>query len=172
MPDLLIGALGGILLGAAGATTLLRRQRPAPQLRLSLPPVSEPTVRTGALDAVKICKRSDDADFAVASAVLAVADRLTSTDLRRRLNEALALLPGVVLIAPGTGDAFDPDLHVWDTTVGSTEAAPESVARTTVAGLRLPDGSVARKARVTVFDRPDGGDSDGHPNKPEPRSSP
>jgi GrpE len=92
------------------------------------------------------------ANLRVAQAVLDVADVLTSVELCRRLGEALAMLPGVRVIAPTEGDEFDPELHMGE------EAAPVSDGHNpgTIAQMRAPgfvdtSGSVLKKARVVVF---------------------
>ncbi|MES9541462.1 hypothetical protein [Actinomadura sp. NPDC000600] len=92
-------------------------------------------------------------DAEVALAVLAVADRLTSPDLRRRLAEAVSPLPGAVLIVPRGGTRFDPDVHEWvSSRPPPQDDLRETVAETVHAGLADHTGRLLRPARVVVYD--------------------
>jgi len=85
--------------------------------------------------------------------VLAVADRLSTAELRRRLADALSLLPDIQLINPERGVTFDPAVHEW---TGSLPApSPEQagcVAETSTAGLADQAGVLQRPARVVVYE--------------------
>ena len=174
MSEPLVGLLGlavGLVLGLAVGLVLGRRATSVPASAPSPAPAPPaPTAETEVADAAPdpatagpLPAGGRATDAAVAAAVLEVSDRLTSTELRRRLNDALGLLPGAALVAPNTGEPFDPDLHLWDATVESPTAEPETVASTSVAGLLRADGSVDRRARVAVFvrsEQPDETDAD------------
>jgi hypothetical protein len=97
--------------------------------------------------------RDPGVDLAVATAVLAVARRLTSPELQRRLTEAVRLLPDVSVIFPQAGDVFDPTLHTWESSAAALASdAAETVAETRSAGLLDHCGVVHRRAGVVVYD--------------------
>jgi hypothetical protein len=97
--------------------------------------------------------RDPDVDLAVASAVLTVASRLTSAELRRRLTESVSLLPDVTVVFPAAGEKFNPDLHTWKaSTPASATGAAETIAETRSAGLLDHRGAVRRRADVVVYD--------------------
>jgi hypothetical protein len=97
--------------------------------------------------------RDPDVDLAVASAVLTVASRLTSAELRRRLTEAVSLLPDVTVVFPAAGEPFDAALHTWKASApASATGAVETIAETRSAGLLDHRGGVRRRADVVVYD--------------------
>lgn len=101
-------------------------------------------------------ERPPGLDAKVAQAVLEVADRLTSPDLRRRLAEAVGPLPGATVIVPGPGARFDPDVHEWvSSRPPPREDLRETVAETLHAGLADRTGRLLRPARVIVYDVPE-----------------
>lgn len=101
-------------------------------------------------------ERPPGLDAEVAQAVLEVADRLTSPDLRRRLAEAVGPLPGATVIVPGPGARFDPDVHEWvSSRPPPREDLRETVAETLHAGLADRTGRLLRPARVIVYDVPE-----------------
>lgn len=136
--------LAGIGVGAVGWALL----HPAPSP--PVPPVPHPP------EALAEPVTSPDlalTHLRVATAVLEVADRLTSRELCHRLADALQSLSGIVIIEPVVGTPFDPDKHTWESTEAPTGTAlAETVAATVVAGIVDNAGGVRRKARVAVFD--------------------
>lgn len=97
--------------------------------------------------------RDPGVDLAVASAVLTVASRLTSAELRRRLTEAVSLLPDITVIFPAAGEPFDPDLHTCKASAPASAAGTaETIAETWSAGLLDHRGTVRRRADVVVYD--------------------
>ncbi len=101
-------------------------------------------------------ERPPGLDAKVAQAVLEVADRLTSPDLRRRLAEAVSPLPGATVIVPEPGTRFDPDVHEWvSSRPPPREDLRETVAETLHAGLAERTGRLLRPARVIVYDVPE-----------------
>jgi hypothetical protein len=97
--------------------------------------------------------RDPGVDLAVAKAVLAVARRLTSAELQRRLTEAVRLLPDVTVVFPVPGDTYDPGLHTWESSVAASASdAVETIAETRSAGLVDHRGTVHRRASVVVYD--------------------
>lgn len=96
--------------------------------------------------------RDPGIDLTVATAVLTVAQRLTSAELRRRLVEAITALPDVTVVFPQPGAAFDPDRHTWaDSVAPPTPDAEGSIAETRAAGLLDHAGTVRRRASVVVY---------------------
>jgi hypothetical protein len=97
--------------------------------------------------------RDPQIDAKVALDILDVGDLLESYDIRIRLAEALAALPGIHIVAPRRGEPFDRSRHRWETTEPAADAgAVETVAYMISAGLTDPDGLVLRAARVAVYD--------------------
>ena len=98
-------------------------------------------------------RRDPGIDLAVATSVLAVASRLTSAELRRRLFEAVTGLPDVTVVLPKAGEAFDLDLHSWEASIEApAPGLAGTVAETRSAGLRDHLGSVRRRAGVVVYE--------------------
>ncbi|GGL98778.1 hypothetical protein [Micromonospora yangpuensis] len=150
-----------VLLLAAVPTVLWRRrcrgphQRPvSPAVPPPSPPVVPPAPGAGTDPDPVRPVRSPELDARVAAAVLDVVAAMTSVELRRRLIEAVALLPDIGLVDPAPGTVFDPERHAW----AETRPAPEAVDRDTVAvtlsvGLTDHLGRVVRPARVAVYDQ-------------------
>ncbi len=89
----------------------------------------------------------------IAIEVLDVADRLSSDELARRLAAAVDRLPGLAIVRPDEGDAFDPDHHLWAETIPVTaDVEPETISRCLNVGLKSDDGTSIRPARVVVHD--------------------
>lgn len=152
------GFLSGTAVGAALIYRRLRSDaRPRSITPSPIPPPPDPGGRFPLVAGGSAGAVASDATKAinieVASAVLDVADRLTSAELCRRLGAAVGQLPGVGVIDPAKGSAFDPAAHSWDETCSPPEGCePRSVAATKVPGLVAPDGTIVRKARVAVFE--------------------
>lgn len=125
-----------------------------PSAEDAVPPGGKETVPPDADGAAT--ERPPGLDAKVAQAVLEVADRLTSPDLRRRLAEAVGPLPGATVIVPGPGARFDPDVHEWvSSRPPPREDLRETVAETLHAGLAERTGRLLRPARVIVYDVPE-----------------
>src|SRR5690606_22839357 len=125
-----------------------------PSAEDAVPPGGKETVPPDADGAAM--ERPPGLDTEVARAVLEVADRLTSPDLRRRLAEAVGPLPGATVIVPGPGARFDPDVHEWvSSRPPPREDLRETVAETLHAGLADRTGRLLRPARVIVYDVPE-----------------
>lgn len=125
-----------------------------PSAEDAVPPGGKETVPPDADGAAT--ERPPGLDAEVAQAVLEVADRLTSPDLRRRLAEAVGPLPGATVIVPGPGARFDPDVHEWvSSRPPPREDLRETVAETLHAGLADRTGRLLRPARVIVYDVPE-----------------
>ncbi|KAB2591113.1 nucleotide exchange factor GrpE [Streptomyces arboris] len=89
---------------------------------------------------------------AVARDVLAVADRLRNEGLARRLFDAVGRLPGLRVLRPSPGDAFDPAEHHWDETRPTDDPArEETVAALLAPGFSGPQNELIRTARVAVY---------------------
>jgi molecular chaperone GrpE (heat shock protein) len=147
---LIVGLLVGVAIGA-GATSVRRGSgRVAP---------GETRETVAAEPGTKVVATLDDAgeqdaatNLRVAQAVLDVADVLTSVELCRRLGDALAMLPGVRVIAPTEGDEFDPELHMGEDAAPVSDGHhPGTIAQTRAPGFGDTSGSVLKKARVVVF---------------------
>lgn len=125
-----------------------------PSAEDAVPPGGKETVPPDADGAAM--ERPPGLDTEVARAVLEVADRLTSPDLRRRLAEAVGPLPGATVIVPEPGTRFDPDVHEWvSSRPPPREDLRETVAETLHAGLAERTGRLLRPARVIVYDVPE-----------------
>lgn len=125
-----------------------------PSAEDAVPPGGKETVPPDADGAAT--ERPPGLDAKVAQAVLEVADRLTSPDLRRRLAEAVSPLPGATVIVPEPGTRFDPDVHEWvSSRPPPREDLRETVAETLHAGLAERTGRLLRPARVIVYDVPE-----------------
>lgn len=125
-----------------------------PSAEDAVPPGGKETVPPDADGAAT--ERPPGLDAKVAQAVLEVADRLTSPDLRRRLAEAVSPLPGATVIVPEPGTRFDPDVHEWvSSRPPPREDLRETVAETLHAGLADRTGRLLRPARVIVYDVPE-----------------
>jgi len=89
---------------------------------------------------------------AVARDVLAVADRLRNEELARRLFDAVGRLPGLRVLRPAPGDAFEPAEHQWDETRPTDDPArEETVAALLAPGFSGPQNELIRTARVAVY---------------------
>ncbi|MDX3378483.1 hypothetical protein PV390_29225 [Streptomyces sp. ME02-6991-2A] len=89
---------------------------------------------------------------AVARDVLAVADRLRNEELARRLFDAVGRLPGLRVLRPSPGDAFEPAEHHWDETRPTDDPArEETVAALLAPGFSGPQNELIRTARVAVY---------------------
>ncbi|MFD8062449.1 hypothetical protein ACFXA0_22405 [Streptomyces cyaneofuscatus] len=89
---------------------------------------------------------------AVARDVLAVADRLRNEELARRLLDAVGRLPGLRVLRPAPGDAFEPAEHQWDETRPTDDPArEETVAALLAPGFSGPQNELIRTARVAVY---------------------
>ncbi|MEU8563107.1 hypothetical protein AB0C45_16660 [Streptomyces cyaneofuscatus] len=89
---------------------------------------------------------------AVARDVLAVADRLRNEELARRLLDAVGRLPGLRVLRPAPGDAFEPAEHQWDETRPTDDPArEETVAALLAPGFSGPRNELIRTARVAVY---------------------
>ncbi|MFE8974716.1 hypothetical protein ACFYM7_14900 [Streptomyces cyaneofuscatus] len=89
---------------------------------------------------------------AVARDVLAVADRLRNEELARRLFDAVGRLPGLRVLRPAPGDAFEPAEHQWDETRPTDDPArEETVAALLAPGFSGPRNELIRTARVAVY---------------------
>jgi len=108
-------------------------------------PVAEPITRTSG--------RDPQIDVSIATVIIAVADRLTSLELRRRLFGAIRLMPDMTIVAPASGDRFDQLRHEWIETraVGAADRA-ETVAEVLLPGVIDLSGRLMCTAKVAVFD--------------------
>ncbi|MEV6582315.1 nucleotide exchange factor GrpE [Streptomyces sp. NPDC051582] len=90
----------------------------------------------------------------MAADLLAVADRLTSRELARRIRAVVARLPGIVTISPEPGTPFDPAAHSWAETHGATEPLQcGRIADVLDPGFRESHTrKVLKPARVAVYD--------------------